>query len=137
MAAIVALAAAAVLLQTTAAMPQQSARRFRVLAFTKTVEFRQRRSLSRFRHCASSARGTGSRSTRPRIPRRSPTESGALRRVAFVLTTGDVLDDEHQAAFQRYIRGGHGFVGVHFCGRHGARLAVVRTPRRTSSRTIR
>jgi cytochrome c len=33
--------------------------------------------------------------------------------VAFVLTTGDVLDDSQQAAFQRFVRGGGGFVGVH------------------------
>ena len=33
--------------------------------------------------------------------------------VAFVLTTGDVLNDDQQAAFERYIRAGHGFVGVH------------------------
>jgi type 1 glutamine amidotransferase len=33
--------------------------------------------------------------------------------VAFVLTTGDVLDAERQAVLQRYIRRGHGFVGVH------------------------
>jgi type 1 glutamine amidotransferase len=31
----------------------------------------------------------------------------------FVLTTGDVLNDEQQAAFERYIRQGRGFVGVH------------------------
>lgn len=33
--------------------------------------------------------------------------------VMFLLTTGDVLNDEQQAVFQRYIRGGGGFVGVH------------------------
>jgi cytochrome c len=35
------------------------------------------------------------------------------RAVIFLNTTGDVLDDEQQAAFERYIRAGHGFVGVH------------------------
>ena len=35
------------------------------------------------------------------------------RAVMFLLTTGDVLDDTQQAAFQRYIEGGGGFVGVH------------------------
>ncbi|TMK51156.1 MAG: ThuA domain-containing protein [Actinobacteria bacterium] len=35
------------------------------------------------------------------------------RAVAFLLTTGDVLDDEQQAVFQRYIEHGGGFVGVH------------------------
>jgi cytochrome c len=33
--------------------------------------------------------------------------------VVFLLTTGDVLDDRGQAAFQRYIRSGGGFAGVH------------------------
>ena len=33
--------------------------------------------------------------------------------VVFMSTTGDVLDSTQQAAFQRYIRGGKGYVGVH------------------------
>jgi type 1 glutamine amidotransferase len=33
--------------------------------------------------------------------------------VVFMSTTGDVLDSAQQAAFERYIRGGGGYVGVH------------------------
>ncbi len=33
--------------------------------------------------------------------------------VMFLLTTGDVLDEVEQAAFERFIRGGRGYVGVH------------------------
>jgi type 1 glutamine amidotransferase len=33
--------------------------------------------------------------------------------VVFLCTTGDVLDDGQQAAFERFIRKGRGFVGVH------------------------
>jgi type 1 glutamine amidotransferase len=33
--------------------------------------------------------------------------------VIFLLTTGEVLDTQQQAAFESYIRGGHGYVGVH------------------------
>ena len=33
--------------------------------------------------------------------------------VVFLSTTGDVLDDAQQAAFERYIRAGGGFVGIH------------------------
>jgi type 1 glutamine amidotransferase len=33
--------------------------------------------------------------------------------IVFLNTSGDVLDDFQQAAFERYIRGGGGFVGVH------------------------
>lgn len=36
-----------------------------------------------------------------------------FRAVVFLLTTGDVLDDGQQAAFERYIRAGGGFAGVH------------------------
>src|SRR6185295_1681809 len=35
------------------------------------------------------------------------------RAVVFLNTTGDVLNDGQQAAFERYLRGGGGFVGVH------------------------
>ena len=33
--------------------------------------------------------------------------------VIFLNTTGDVLNDEQQKAFQKYMRSGKGFVGVH------------------------
>jgi hypothetical protein len=33
--------------------------------------------------------------------------------VIFLLTTGDILNDEQQAAMERFIRSGKGFVGVH------------------------
>ena len=33
--------------------------------------------------------------------------------VVFLNTTGDVLNDEQQAAFEQYIRSGKGFVGIH------------------------
>jgi type 1 glutamine amidotransferase len=35
------------------------------------------------------------------------------RVVLFLLTTGDVLDDDQQAAFERWIRAGGGWAGVH------------------------
>jgi type 1 glutamine amidotransferase len=38
---------------------------------------------------------------------------GRFGAVVFMSTTGDVLDSAQQAAFQRYIRAGHGYVGVH------------------------
>jgi type 1 glutamine amidotransferase len=37
----------------------------------------------------------------------------SYRVVIFLSTTGDVLDPAQQTAFERYIRGGNGFVGVH------------------------
>lgn len=33
--------------------------------------------------------------------------------VIFLSTTGNVLDDKQKAAFQRYIEGGNGYVGIH------------------------
>lgn len=33
--------------------------------------------------------------------------------VVFLSTTGDVLDDAQQAAFERFIRSGKGFIGIH------------------------
>lgn len=33
--------------------------------------------------------------------------------VVFLLTTGNVLNDQQQAAFERYIRSGKGYVGIH------------------------
>src|SRR3954468_7106942 len=33
--------------------------------------------------------------------------------VVFLCTTGDVLNATEQAAFERYIKGGHGYVGIH------------------------
>jgi len=33
--------------------------------------------------------------------------------VIFLSTTGDVLDDQQQAAFERFIRAGKGFIGIH------------------------
>ncbi len=35
------------------------------------------------------------------------------RAVVFLTTTGDVLDDRQQGAFEGYVRGGGGYVGVH------------------------
>lgn len=40
-------------------------------------------------------------------------ELAKYQAVVFLLTTGDVLDEQQQAAFERYIRKGGGFVGVH------------------------
>jgi type 1 glutamine amidotransferase len=37
----------------------------------------------------------------------------SYRAVVFLLTTGDVLDGDEQAAFERWLAGGRGFVGVH------------------------
>jgi cytochrome c len=43
----------------------------------------------------------------------SDAELGNFGAVVFLLTTGDVLGEEQQAALERFIRAGRGFVGVH------------------------
>jgi len=40
-------------------------------------------------------------------------ELAGYKVVVFLNTTGDILDDRQKAAFERYIRSGGGFVGVH------------------------
>ena len=45
--------------------------------------------------------------------------------VVFLSTNGDVLTAEQEAAFQGYIRGGGGFLGIHDAARAGDRLVVV------------
>jgi type 1 glutamine amidotransferase len=43
----------------------------------------------------------------------SDTNLARYNAVVFLLTTGDVLDESHQSAFERFVRGGGGFAGVH------------------------
>jgi cytochrome c len=113
-AAILALAVAAVLFQTTAATPQQPSSSFRVLAFTKTAGFRHESIPAALQALRELGAGNGFTVDATEDPGEF-TDANLARYavVAFVLTTGDVLDDTRQAAFERYIRAGHGFVGVH------------------------
>jgi len=43
----------------------------------------------------------------------SDTGLAAYNAVIFLSTTGNVLDDPEQAAFERFIRAGNGFIGIH------------------------
>jgi type 1 glutamine amidotransferase len=38
---------------------------------------------------------------------------GRFAAVVFLSTTGEILDAPHEAAFERYIETGHGFIGIH------------------------
>lgn len=112
--AIVALAVAAVLFETASARQQQPASGFRVLVFTKTAGFRH----ASIPSAVQALRELGAQNGFTIDATEDPgafTDANLARYavVAFVLTTGDVLDDTRQAALQRYIRSGHGFVGVH------------------------
>lgn len=43
----------------------------------------------------------------------TPENLSRYKAVVFLLTSGDVLNEEEQAAFEGYIRSGGGFVGIH------------------------
>jgi type 1 glutamine amidotransferase len=87
---------------------------WKILVFTKTAEFRHDSIPAAIQAVQNlgAANGFGVDQTE---------DSGAFtdanlrqyRAVMFLLTTGDVLNDQQQAAFQRYIEAGGGFVGVH------------------------
>src|SRR5918999_70294 len=88
--------------------------RFRVLVFSKTTGFRH----SSIPDGIRAIRDLGRRNGFVAVPTEdaSTFTEGALRKyaaVVFLSTTGDVLNADQQAAFERYIQGGGGFVGIH------------------------
>ena len=96
-----------------AAVPE-SAESARILVFTRTAGFRHDSipvAVDTLRALASDAGFSVEQSEDPALFR-----DDALwryRAVVFASTTGDVLDAEQQAAFERYMRKGGGYVGVH------------------------
>jgi cytochrome c len=95
------------------AMPQ-STRQPRILVFTKTAAFRHNSIPTALR----TVRQLGERnglSVDATEDASAFTASNLARydAVVFLMTTGDVLDDRQEKAFQRYFRRGGGFVGVH------------------------
>jgi type 1 glutamine amidotransferase len=113
-AAVLVLALSAALLVAGASAGAAAPAQLRILLFTKTAAFRHDSIPTAIQTIRELGAGVG-------IEVDATEEAGAfsddgLRRydvVVFLLTTGDVLDDGEQAAFQRYIRSGGGFVGVH------------------------
>jgi cytochrome c len=110
----VALAVTAALLGGGSAPAASPSVELRVLLFTKTAGFRH----DSIPAAVQSLRELGAR-YRIQV---DATEDAAVFSdtslrpydvVVFLLTTGDVLDDPQQAAFQAYVRSGGGFVGVH------------------------
>jgi type 1 glutamine amidotransferase len=88
--------------------------RFAVLVFSKTTGFRHDsiprgiaaiKALGADHGIAVDSTENASRFTDAELARRKV--------VVFLNTTGDVLDDIQKAAFERYIRAGGGFVGIH------------------------
>ena len=101
-------------LRAATAQEAPSSERYRVLVFSRTTGFRHPsiadgiaaiRRLGREHGFGVDATEEPSAFTDARLRR--------YRAVVFLSTTGDVLDDRRQAAFERYIRAGGGFAGVH------------------------
>ena len=97
-----------------AADAQPVAARYRVLVFSRTAGFRH----DSIPNAIAAVRALGDQNGFLVDATEDPsvfTDSGlaGYSAVSFLLTTGDVLDSSQQAAFERYIAAGNGFVGVH------------------------
>ena len=108
------LVALALVLATASVSLAQAAQQPRVLVFSKTAGFRHAsipngiaavQKLGAEQHFAVDTTEDASAFTDANLKR--------YRAVVFMSTTGDVLDDVQQAAFERYIQAGGGWVGVH------------------------
>jgi cytochrome c len=90
------------------------AARFRILVFSKTAGFRH--SSIDEGIAALKLLGTQNAIQVDAIEESTLFTDEVLNRydvVVFLSTTGDVLNDAQQAAFERYLRSGHGYVGIH------------------------
>jgi cytochrome c len=88
--------------------------RFSVLVFSKTAAYRHA-SIPQGIHAIKelgAAHGFAVDSTEDGA-RFSDATLARYKVVVFLNTTGDILDDAEKAAFERYIRSGGGFVGIH------------------------
>jgi cytochrome c len=87
---------------------------FAVLLFSKTVEFRHASIPAGIAAIQAMGEDHGFRVDATEDAAAFASENLArYRAVVFFNTTGNVLDDAQQAAFERYIRSGRGFVGIH------------------------
>jgi type 1 glutamine amidotransferase len=92
----------------------QSEPRFAVLVFSKTTGFRHDSIPQGIAAIAAlgAAHGFAVDSTED-ATRFADAVLARHKVVVFLNTTGDILDDSQKAAFERYIRAGGGFVGIH------------------------
>lgn len=99
---------------TTPAGPGSSGGSFKMLVYTRTASFRHASiptAIQTIRDLGA-ANGFGVDATEDPA---AFTDANLARYdvVAFVSTTGEILDDLQQAAFERWVQAGGGFVGVH------------------------
>jgi cytochrome c len=109
----VAISLLAALVSVPSAAPQREEGP-RVLVFSKTAGFRHASIPAAVRAVRTLAAGSGLGVDATEDPAAfSDSNLRRYRAVVFLMTTGDVLDPAQQTAFERFIRGGGGFAGVH------------------------
>ncbi|MGW0778173.1 lectin [Streptomyces sp. NPDC002835] len=87
---------------------------YRVLAFSRTAGFRHSSiddGLTALRELGGAHNFTVDATEDPTAF--TPANLGRYRAVVFLSTTGDVLNGTQETAFEQYIRGGGGYVGIH------------------------
>src|SRR5689334_8128500 len=87
---------------------------FNVLLFTKTVGFRHpsiTNAVVAFRELAAANNFSVTNTEDAAVF--SDANLAPYQAVVFLLTTGDILNSMQQAAFEKFVQAGHGFVGVH------------------------
>jgi PKD repeat protein len=107
-------AAATRSVQVTALEADDTAARFRVLVFSKTAGFRH--SSIDDGHAAIEQLGKDNNFQVDHTEDSTAFRDGILSHydaVVWLSTTGDVLNDVQQGAFERFIRAGHGYAGIH------------------------
>jgi type 1 glutamine amidotransferase len=85
-----------------------------LLVFSRTVEYRHDSIPAGVQALTKLAAERGWAMSATEDPTKfSDTGLAAYNAVIFLSTTGNVLDDAQQAAFERFIRSGNGFIGIH------------------------
>src|SRR5215472_2902022 len=95
-------------------MAERAQPRFTVLVFSKTTAFRHDsipQGIAAIRDLA--ADHDFAVDSTEDAARFTDAELGRYRVVVFLSTTGDILDSGQKAAFERFVRSGGGFVGIH------------------------
>jgi type 1 glutamine amidotransferase len=85
-----------------------------VLVFSKTAAYRHEAIPDGIRTLEETGRELGWEVTATEDAALFTDESlGRFDAVVFLMTTGDVLDEDQQAAFERFVKKGKGYVGIH------------------------
>ncbi|WP_127531062.1 ThuA domain-containing protein [Paenibacillus kobensis] len=100
--------------ESQAAEPAQQPASTKVLLFTKTEEFRHDSIPTAIETIKALGKSNGFEVEATEDSNVfTDQQLSKYKAVVFLLTTGDVLNESQQAAFERYIKAGNGYVGVH------------------------